>query len=267
MNIFAGGISIEILLKFESEFINLELFETSKQTEFLIKTVDEDFNVLTQSLISSNKYFNKYQTDLGLLQVNYANDKVLGKILYKDKEVFIYLNDKSFVTEYMLCQYAFAYFINNYTNNLFIHSSSVKINDNEAVLLLAKSGVGKSTLRRELEEIGAICINDDKNILELRDSSINVLPNPFAGKHFVSKNISGKLKALVFIKQGLENEITILNKSEALYKLLAQILLPSKKNKKNWNENIDKLLNLKLIEYSCNISDNTAKILCEFLEK
>ena len=266
MNIFAGGISIEILLKFESQFKNLASFKTSILPEYSIKTISEDFYYDETKLISSNKYFKKYDTDLGILQINFIDDRELGKILYKGKETLIYLSDNSFFTEYMLAQYAFAYFINNYTNNIFIHSSSIKI-DEKGILLLAKSGVGKSTLRRELEEIGFLCINDDKNIIEFKNNEIYILPNPFAGKHFVSTNTSAKLTALVFIKQGLDNKISILNKNDALIRLLSQILLPSKKNKEIWNQNIDKLLNLTLIEYSCNISSDTARILYEFLEK
>lgn len=266
MNILAGGITIKCNFLFEDEFKSLGKYQTNLTPNFFLYSSFDEPVFNSMNLIEETDYYLLYETEEGRYQIQRDNNLVVGSILYKDKEVYLYIKRKDFVVEYLLSQYAFVYWIKEYSNSLFIHSSSLNYNGN-GILLCAKSGTGKSTHRKLWEANGAICINDDKNVISLIDDELYIMPNPWSGKHFCDNNVSVKLKAVVFIYQNSNNIINKINLKEALMLLLQQIQLPSKKCKDNWNKIVDKLLASCIIKYGCNMENEAFEVLSKYLKE
>lgn len=267
MNIEAGGLIIELNLKYVSLFKSARKFQTNKEASFFLNSISNLPKFTNMIKLNHTKYYDIYKADDCLVQLQYLNDNLVGYIIYKDKVVDIYLCEQNFDIEYLLSQYAFVYWLKNYKKCLFIHSSAISYNNN-GILFCAKSGTGKSTQRRLWEKnFNAICINDDKNILELRDDGIHIVSNPWCGKHFVCNNINSKLKAIVFLSQALENKAINIDKIKAFSLILGQVLLPSEETKDVWNECIDEILNYELIKFGCTPSDEASIYLHDYLLK
>lgn len=262
MVIVAGGLIIDCRFKFEDNFINLSNYKTDDNPEFLLESSFENLEFEYKNLEFETEYYYIFDTNLGKYQVQKGD---IGAVLYQDKKVIIYPFIKEFNAEYLLSQYAFVYWIRKYTKSLFIHSSSIKYND-YGFLLCAKSGTGKSTHRRLWEANGGLCINDDKNVVSLIDDKLYILPNPWSGKHFCDNNEKVELKAIVFLSQSANNEAEDLDSIKAMTLLLGQTQLPSKETKEVWNILFDKLLELRLIKYGCNMEKSAFEILKAYLE-
>ena len=265
INIYAGGITICCNLLHEAEFKSLSRYKTDKKCEFFLNSevgtpifskMERDFET---------EYFEIYKTENGMYQLQRYGDNIIGGILYQNKTITCYLFNDTYQTEYLLTQYAFVYWIRHYTKSLFIHSSSIMVND-RGFLLCAKSGTGKSTHRRLWEQNGAICINDDKNVISLIDDKLYIMPNPWSGKHYVDNNFKTELKALVFLYQNKENVVERLDEVVAMKLLLGQIQLPSKESKDNWSDIVDKLLSLRLLKLGCNMEMEAYEVLEKKLE-
>ena len=115
------------------------------------------------------------------------------------------------------------------------HGSSFKVN-NCAFIVTARSGVGKSTHVRLLEQyLGDKFeyINDDKPLLEAKENSVTLYSSPWNGKEKRGNNTSASLKAVIFLKRGETNSYKKLdNKEEVYFRLLTQIYLPTDKDKR-----------------------------------
>lgn len=267
MNIEAGGLIINLNLLYLNEFKSAFKYQTNKEAMFFLNTISILPKLDNMIKLKHTKYYDIYRNDDYLVQLQYLNEKLVGYIIYKDRIIDIYLCEQSFDIEYLLSQYAFVYWLKNYKKCLFIHSSAISYNNN-GILFCAKSGTGKSTQRRLWERnFNAICINDDKNILELKDDGIYIVSNPWSGKHFVCNNISVKLKVIVFLSQALENKAINIDKLQAFNHLLGQILLPSKETKGIWNACVDEILDKELIKFGCTPDDSAAKYLYDYLVK
>ena len=78
------------------------------------------------------------------------------------------------------------------------HSSSFMVNNN-AFLITARSGVGKSTHSRNLKALLGdkfVYINDDKPLLKVNENSVTVYGTPWNGKERRSNDVSAPLKKL-----------------------------------------------------------------------
>ena len=136
------------------------------------------------------------------------------------------------------------------------------------IIFSAKSGTGKSTHRRLWEKYGmAICINDDKNIITLEDNTLYITPNPWCGKHMVQNNIKCPLNAIVFLFQSKTNVIVEITKTKAFKLLLGQIMTPNDTNMDKWNKIIDKMLELPIYYYGCNMEEDAYEIIKERIMK
>ena len=152
------------------------------------------------------------------------------------------------------------------------HSSAISV-DGSAFLITARSGVGKSTHSRNLKEyIGDRFkyINDDKPLLEVKDSIVTVFSTPWNGKERRGNNISSPLKAIIFLRRGESNSYRkIANKQEIYIKMLSQIYLPKEKSKREKALTIaDKLLkNINFYEINVTKEIDSAKMTYEEIIK
>lgn len=117
-----------------------------------------------------------------------------------------------------------------------MHGSAIAYK-NQGLIVSAPSGTGKSTHTRMWKEAfndDVIYVNDDKPLLKLIDDDIYIFGTPFSGAHTKNTNIRIPLKALVFLNQGLTNDIRPTNKDEAIKKIMRNSLRP--KESHEWDE-------------------------------
>ena len=148
------------------------------------------------------------------------------------------------------------------------HSSSFCV-DGYAFLVTARSGVGKSTHARLLQEyLGDKFqyINDDKPLLEVKEDNVEVFSTPWNGKERRGNNIHAPLKAIIFLNRGLDNTYRKIDNKEEIYiKMLSQIYLPKEKSKREKALKVaDTLLkNVNFYEINVNQDIDAAKMTYE----
>lgn len=115
------------------------------------------------------------------------------------------------------------------------HSSAFMI-DGKAYLVSARSGTGKSTHAKYLQEyLGERFryINDDKPLLERKGDEFIIHSSPWNGKERRGENISAPLKGILFLTRGEEPSCEPIPADDSLYfRLLSQIYLPYDKKGK-----------------------------------
>ena len=157
-------------------------------------------------------------------------------------------------------------------NIIVFHSSAVSV-DGNGFLITARSGVGKSTHSKLLEQyVGNSFkyINDDKPMLKVTDEGITVYSTPWNGKERRGNNISAPLRAVIFLNRGETNTYRkIENKEEIYIKMLSQIYLPKEKSKREKALKIaDTLLkNTNFYEINVNQDLDAAKMTYERIMK
>ena len=139
------------------------------------------------------------------------------------------------------------------------HSSAISV-DGNGFLITARSGVGKSTHAKLLEEyIGDSFkyINDDKPLLKVNNEEVVIYSSPWNGKERRGNNISAPLKAIIFLNRGETNTFRkIDNKEEIYFRMLSQIYLPREKSKREKALKVaDKLLK-KINFYEINVNQD-----------
>ncbi len=98
---------------------------------------------------------------------------------------------------------------------LLLHGSALCM-DGQAVIFIARSGIGKSTHARYWRErFGdrVWMINDDKPMI--RTDDLHVCGTPWDGKHHLSRNASAPLKALVWLRRDTTDHIEPITAAEA----------------------------------------------------
>ncbi len=267
MVISVAKVNIDVCFIFEDDFVNLNLYKTNNKGDFFIKSFESNFPDVTGKLIYRTKYYDLYEIDNKKLQVQKYNNEIVGYIVYNKNEIDLYLKRSEFETEYLLSQYALLYILNLQENTLFIHSSSIVYN-NKGLLFSAKSGTGKSThasLWRKYTD--AISLNDDKNIIVLENNKLILYSNPWGGKHQICNNIIAELASIIFLYQSKDNIIRRLKPMETMKLLLGQIEAPKKDNLETWNRIVDKILELPIYYYGCNMEENAVNVVKERLGK
>ncbi len=267
MVIKIASLIINVNLIFENEFKSIHdyIYESNDINSYIDSTFDEFKEELNEP-IAKTTYFDKYQ--IGNRIIQHQRDlegNFYAFIEYDGNKIKIYNNkNNKYYDEYLLTQYAINYLIDNYTTSLFFHSSTIKYN-NLGIAFSAKSGTGKSTHRRLWEKYGnATVINDDKNIITLgEDNKLYITPNPWCGKHMRQNNIVSTLDAIVFLYQSKENVVSEISKSKAFKLLLGQIMVPNDKNEEKWNKIVDKLLELPIYYYGCNMEKEAFEVIKE----
>ena len=112
-------------------------------------------------------------------------------------------------------------------NRIVLHSSSVYA-DGYGVAFSADSGVGKSTHTSLWMKYVPGCeyLNDDTPIIYKKDGGIYIYGTPFAGSTGINNNVCVPLKAITFIKRGINNSIRRLSTAESLEMLMGQLVQP-----------------------------------------
>ena len=146
------------------------------------------------------------------------------------------------------------------------HGSSFMV-DGSGFLITARSGVGKSTHSRLLNELigeDFIYINDDKPLILVNDS-VTIYSSPWNGKERRGNNVSAPLKAIMFLSRSETPSFRkIVNKEEIYIKMLSQIYLPKEKALKI----ADKLLRqVNFYEINVNQDNESAKMTYERIIK
>lgn len=103
-----------------------------------------------------------------------------------------------------------------------IHASAVAVKD-EGCAFVGPSGIGKSTHSRLwLQHVpGARLLNDDQPVLrQLPDGTVWLYGSPWSGKTSCYCNEGVALKALFFMEQALENQLTRLTGIETFQQLM-----------------------------------------------
>ena len=152
------------------------------------------------------------------------------------------------------------------------HGSAISVNNN-GFIIAARSGVGKSTHAKLLEEyIGDSFkyINDDKPLLKVNDEEVTIYSSPWNGKERRGNNISAPLRAVIFLNRGETNTFRKIDNKEEIYiRMLSQIYLPREKSKREKALKVaDKLLKkINFYEINVNKDIESAKMTYERIIK
>lgn len=263
------NMNISIKIFTEDKFIGLKRYETLESPKYFIESKDNiDFILDDNKLSSKMKFYELYKYDNYIIQKQ-INEKgnVIGYIKYSKNYVYLYPLNISFELEYLLSQYALVYFLRLENDSLFMHGSSLRYL-NKGIIFTAKSGTGKSTHTRLWMKLSdAVTINDDKNIIALEGNDLVIYSSPWSGKEMRDNNIKSKLDVIVFLYQNKENKVEELNGRGALKLLLHQIETINDTNKDIWNKIVDRMLELPILYYGCNMEDDAFYTIKKELEK
>lgn len=142
------------------------------------------------------------------------------------------------------------------------HAAAVEC-DGASYAFSAPSGTGKSThAALWLDAFGdrARIINGDKPVIRICNEGIYVCGTPWCGKEGQNTNAESPLRALCFIERGTENSIRSIEKSEAVMRIMPQILMPREEKEADLLFGLlDRALSLlPLYVLRCNISAEAA---------
>lgn len=110
-----------------------------------------------------------------------------------------------------------------------LHGSAINYKG-DVILFSAPSGTGKSTHARmwkHLYKDDVSWVNDDKPLLDVTSEGIFVYGAPFSGQYSSNTNDKKPLKAIVFLQQGITDNVRKLNEKEALKHLMTNTLRPT----------------------------------------
>ncbi len=106
----------------------------------------------------------------------------------------------------------------------FLLHSAGAIRNGHAFLFSGVSGTGKTTISR-LAPPDVTLLSDEVSYIRRVDAGYHACGTPFAGELArVGENCSAPIEALFFLKQGPENKIESMAKSEAIHRLMRNIL-------------------------------------------
>ena len=107
-------------------------------------------------------------------------------------------------------------------NRVILHCSYI-LCKGKSVLFSAPSETGKSTQARLWSDFyGAEIINDDRAAISVSDDVCHSHGVPFSGTSDICNNLSSRLGAIIVLRQGKQNEISRLNKTEAFFHLYSE---------------------------------------------
>lgn len=252
--------SIQLDLFEEEKFISLNRYLTEKKATYFIKSLSfNSFDIPFYEPTLKTEFFDLYEMENKTIQVQKSEGHIVGGVIYDKENIYIYPRIVSFEMEYLLSQYAFSYIILK-KGGLIFHASSFIYND-KGILISAKSGTGKSTHTALWERYENISIvNDDKNILCIKNNKLYMYSSPWSGKHMKDNNLSHEVNAIVFLYQNKENVCEEVNKGFAFRKIVGQLQKPTVANQNTWEDILNHLLELKA--YSLGATKEKEAYLC-----
>ena len=144
-----------------------------------------------------------------------------------------------------------------------IHSSAIKIG-NHGFLFVGHSGAGKSTISRQLQNIGKI-FSDDRVILRNFQSELRVFGTWFNRHSNSISPLSAPLGAVFIIEQDQENVILPLSRKEII-RQLPLFFIKSLPSVRWWDETLDLIhsISLKVPVYRLkfNLDGNIVNMIC-----
>lgn len=149
-----------------------------------------------------------------------------------------------------------------------LHSSCVSL-DGQGVCFTAPSGTGKSTHTGNwLKVFGnrAVIINDDKPAIIFKNNEVLVCGTPWSGKTTLNENMCVPLKAVVYLRRGEENTCALMDKNEALLRIIEQTLSLKwdEQTTDNLIPQIEKLLEkIPVYSLACNTDAASAVVACK----
>lgn len=154
-------------------------------------------------------------------------------------------------------------------SSVLVHGSAISYKG-ECILIIANSGVGKSTHSRLWKEnygSDVVYVNDDKPFLRSFPNGFFVYGSPWNGKHNLSNNIKAPLKAVCVIRQAEENSIRALDKKEAYIASIEQIYRSSvRENLIGTMSFIDSLVSsVKFYEIRCNMDISASTMVHDYI--
>jgi hypothetical protein len=112
-------------------------------------------------------------------------------------------------------------------NALLAHACGFLLPDGRAVLAPGHSNSGKSTLARLLlqGDSGCIALNDDRNVLKVQDTRVEMFSTPWHGQGGRAVAGGGPLASVMFIRKGGAPAIVRLRRYEVVRRLLEAVPL------------------------------------------
>lgn len=155
-------------------------------------------------------------------------------------------------------------------NGIMLHSSCVE-KDGFAYLFSADSGTGKSThTHLWLKNLsGTRIINDDKPALIKEGDIWYACGTPFSGKTNENLNVKVPVRAITFIKRGLENKVEKLPINEAIKLLFGQTIRSRFEDRAvKTLEAVDSILrSVPVFSLECNMDDDAASVSYNGIER
>lgn len=273
-----------ITIRFLETTFNIEMdnedFYRRIFKEYLIDSSSADYHIIQthkmmatpdiDPIIRSN-YFDLYQTGEHFTQIQYDDDKnLVGGLSYDNQKVaYLYtVKENSIDLEYLLLQYLITYYIMEHQDAILMHGSSIKYLD-KGFIFTAPSGTGKSTHTKMWVDQGvAEHINDDKNLVVLKEGKLYLYGNPFSGKHHRDHNIVAPLEAVIFVEQAPVNEVSKIKTSVAFYKIMRQLVRPNtSKEAQAWDKVTHVLFSLPYYVLKCDPTLEAYKVMKETMDK
>lgn len=149
------------------------------------------------------------------ISIEYVDIKDYFNDLTTDRVLHMILGDA-----FAFCQTAYGQTV--------LHSAAASYKG-QAMLFSAPSETGKSThtsLWKKYYGDDVVLFNDDTPVILEKDNKFFACGTPWSGKTEINENKYFPLKAIVFLKQGAENEIRKLSTIEAVVKLLNETKKP-----------------------------------------
>lgn len=145
-------------------------------------------------------------------------------------------------------------------NIVLMHGAVISL-QNEGIIFLARSGVGKTTHVNNWKKAypETEIINGDKPLIDINKQL--AFGTPWCGKEFYNKNKSTKIKAFCILDRAEENSIEKIKFKEALNKLIEHTYFPRKEESIHIVMNcINKLQNIDCFHLHCNMEISSAEV-------
>lgn len=153
--------------------------------------------------------------------------RVTDEEIEKEAKVSVYPDSKGYLES--VCAYRKLCMQLPTAGAILLHSAVISA-EGRGIAFFARSGVGKTThtrhwIKNYFPQVDIV--NGDKPIVRFVDGIPYAYGTPWAGKEGIYRLTRAELKDLCLIERATENEVTPLNKDEALKLLMVQIFLPS----------------------------------------